>query len=137
MKKFFLLATMLLVFSVMAHAQSAFFTSTTTGKTLDTVTNAGTRIQKGAIAGYQDVVSIQVNLVSKTGTPAGVVRLLGSDDGLKFVRINATDSLLVDANHLNKIFVVTPHAYTYYQASFIGSGTQSTTLQTFAIWRKR
>lgn len=148
MKKFtILIALSLTLFvGVVAKAQSAYFVSTTTGKTLDTVTNAGARSQKLAVAGFQNVVALQINLAQLTGTAAGFVRVYGSEDGLSFVRIptvvagntTAIDSMEVANNAvgLHKIFIIPVHAYTFYQVTFTGSGTQTTTLQTFAIWRK-
>jgi hypothetical protein len=146
MKKLLTFCGLLIALSAFTvSAQSAYMVSQTNGTTLDTVTNTGVRLQKVPVAGFQNVVSIQTLLVSKTGTPAGVVRLYGSNDGVKFVRIPtitktgtiAIDSLTVDANTLSKIWIIPTHAYTYYQAGFTGSGTESTTMQNYAIWRRQ
>lgn len=134
-------------FTPVAKAQSAYFISQTNGTTLDTVTNTGVRLQKGPIAGYQDNIGIQVILTNLTGTIGGVVRLKGSDDGVKFVRIPsqtdagaiALDSLKVDVNNTSKIFRIPPGSSycTYYQVEFTGADTEATTMKTYAIWRKR
>lgn len=150
MKKLTLFCGLLIAlsaFTFVAKAQSAYFVSQTNGTTLDTVTNTGVRLQKLPIAGYQDNIGIQVICTNLTGTIAGVVRLYGSDDGIKFVRIPtvtdagaiAIDSLKVDVNTTSKIFRI-PIAgsfYTYFQTGFTGSGTEATTFKTYAIWRKR
>lgn len=150
MKKLTLFCGLLIAlsaFTITAKAQSAYFISQTNGTTLDTVTNTGTRLQKLPIAGYQDNIGIQVILNNLTGTIAGTVRLYGSADGVKFVRIPsltdagavALDSLKVDVNNTSKLFrIPLSQSYcTYYQVGFTGSGTETTTIKTFAIWRKR
>ena len=144
MKKLFLVA-ILCAFTVLAHAQSGYFVSNSNGTTLDTVTNTAVKTQKLPIAGYQDIVSIQVKLTNISGTTGGVVRLYGSTDGTTFVRIptvtdagaTAIDSLTANANALSKVFRLPTHAYTYYQVGYTGTGTMAVKLQTFAIWRKR
>lgn len=149
MKKLTLFCGLLIAlsaFTITAKAQSAYFVSQTNGTTLDTVTNAGVRLQKLPIAGYQANVGIQVVVANLTGTIAGFVRVYGSDDGINFVRIPtqkddgsvAIDSMKVDVNTLSKIFRIPPtgHYYTYYRTGFTGSGTQTTTFKTYAIWRK-
>lgn len=150
MKNLFIFCGLLIAlsaFTSVAKAQSAYFISTTNGTTLDTVTNTGARTQKLPIAGYQDNIGIQVILNNLTGTVGGVVRLYGSDDGVTFVRIPsstvagavALDSLKVDVNNTSKIFRIplSSSYYTYYQVTFTGTGTEATTIKTYAIWRKR
>lgn len=148
MKKLTLFCGLLIAlsaFTQFATAQSAYMISASNGTNLDTVTNAGSKTQKVPVAGFQNVVSIQTLLVSKTGTPAGFVKLYGSNNGTTFVRIptlsatgtTAVDSLKVDVNTLSKVWIIPIHAYTYYQAVFTGSGTQSTTMQNYAIWRRQ
>ena len=151
MKKLTLFCGLLIALSAFTiapvKAQSAYFISQTNGTTLDTVTNTGTRLQKLPIAGYQDNIGIQVKLTNLTGTIAGVVRVYGSTDGVNFVRIPtqkddgsiAIDSLNVNANATSKLFRIPPKQShcTYYQVGFTGSGTEATTIKTFAIWRKR
>lgn len=145
MKKLFLIAAILLAFSAMANAQSAYFVSNSNGTTLDTVSNNATKTQKLPISGFQDIVSIQVKLTNISGTTGGVVRLYGSTDGTTFVRIptvtdagaTAIDSLNANANALSKVFRLPTHAYTYYQIGYTGASTMAVKMQTFAIWRKR
>lgn len=132
---------------VTANAQSAYFVSQANGSTIDTVTNTSTKLQKLPIAGYQDNIGIQVILTSLTGTIAGTVRLFGSNDGIKFVRIPtltdagavALDSLKVDVNTTSKIFriPISGSFYVYYQAAYQSTTTQATVFKTYAIWRKR
>lgn len=133
-----LLSCALLFTAVAAHAQSGYFKRASDSKLQDTVVNAATSNLQLPIAGYQNVVSVQAFVTKLTGTTAGVVRLYGSLDGTNYVRANATDSLILAnaAGVQTKIFIVKDNPYAYYRIGTAGSGTQTTKVQAYAIWRK-
>lgn len=109
--------------------------SNTTGKDSDTLANAGTKNQSVKIEGYFDSVSIQTNLTKLSGTAAGKVYLLGSLDGVNFVK---DDSLTVaNVTTQSKIFTSNPSKYLHYRISFVGTGTQSVKFNSLAVYRKR
>lgn len=140
MKKLLTLAIALVTMVSFASAQSSsgsvFLKSTPAHVPTDTLANAGTKTQTAQISVINSKVGIQVDLTTISGTPAGVVRLFGSMNGTRFQRILATDSLNVNVNALTKQFVVTDPLYTHYQVQFIGSGTQSTKINSIAVYRK-
>jgi len=84
----------LLLFAGVATAQTSKvidLKSTTTTKVLDTVTNAGTRIQRGqANTGGANInVTLQVVITKISGTVGGTVTCQGSLDGTNFVTIGS------------------------------------------------
>jgi len=104
-------------------------------KQADTVANATTKTQSVQIAGYFDSVSIQASLTKISGTAAGKVYLLGSLDGSQYEK---ADSLTVaNVATQTKVFTSNPSKYVYYRISFVGSGTQSTSFKSVAVYRKR
>lgn len=109
--------------------------SNTTGKDSDTLANATTKNQTAKIDGYFDSVSIQTNLTKLSGTAAGKVYLLGSLDGVNYVK---DDSLTVaNVTTQSKIFTSNPSKYVFYRVSFVGTGTQSVKFNSIAVHRKR
>lgn len=140
MKKLLSIAIVLALSVSFASAQSSsgsvILKSTPTHVPTDTVANTGTKSQFAKISIINSKVGIQVDLTTITGTPAGVVRLLGSMNGTKFTRILPTDSLVVGVNSLTKQFIVTSPLYTDYQVQYIGSGTHSTKMNSVAVFRK-
>lgn len=140
MKKLLSIAIALVMTASIASAQSSsgstILKSTPTHVPTDTLANAGTKTQSAKISVINSKVGIQVNLTTISGTPAGVIRLLGSMDGVRFKRILPGDSLVVNVNNLTKHFIVTDPLYTDYQVQFIGTGTQSTKINSLAVYRK-
>lgn len=140
MKKLLSIAIALVMTASIASAQSSsgstILKSTPTHVPTDTLANAGTKTQSAKISVINSKVGIQVNLTTISGTPAGVIRLLGSMDGVRFKRILPGDSLVVNVNNLTKHFIVTDPLYTDYQVQFIGTGTQSTKINSQAVYRK-
>jgi len=127
----FALGAMFLFIGVSGQAQTipTRLLSTVVGKTtvqaqMDTVANTATKSQKVAIAKRWQQATIQVVLRTITGTPAGKVILLGSLDGTTFAQVK-TDSLMVGAAALSKLFTISQTPYNYYQLSYTGSGTMS------------
>lgn len=144
MKKLFTLAIALIMTVSLASAQSSsgstILRSTPTHVPTDTVSNAGTKSQYAKISVINSKVGIQVDLTTISGTPAGVIRLFATiNDGSttkKYVRILKTDSLVVGTTALSKQFIITDPLYTDYQVQFVGSGTQSTKMNSIAVYRK-
>ena len=134
-----LFAAALLFVAVNTQAQSGYFKRASDSKTTDTLSNAATSNLQLPISGYQNIVSIQPLVTKLTGTTAGVARLYASLDGTNYVRINVTDSLLLTnvAGVQTKIFTVANSPYAFYQIRTVGSGTQTTKIQAYAIWRKQ
>lgn len=106
--------------------------------TLDTISNATVKTQYASITGFQNIVTIQTVVTKISGTTAGAVYLYGSLDNVNYVRI-ATDSLLLAnvSTAQSKIWLVAPSQVQYYQMRIVPSGTQSTKIQTYAIYRKQ
>lgn len=119
-------------------AGKAAMKSTPTHADTDTAVNTTAKTQKLFITGNatNTIMSFQCDLTTISGTPAGVIRLLGSNTGSKYARILPTDSLIVDANHLSKIFVVTNPIYTDYAIQYTPSGSVSMKMNSVAVWRK-
>lgn len=128
--------TMVSFASAQSSSGSIVLKSSPTHVPTDTVVNTATKTQSAKISVINSKVGIQVNLTTISGTPAGVVRLLGSMDGVRFKRILPGDSLVVGVNSLVKHFIVTDPLYTDYQVQYIGSGTHSTKLNSLAVYRK-
>lgn len=141
------LSCALLFIALGASAQSGYLKRASDSKTTDTLTNAATSNLQLPISGYQNVVSIQALVTKLTGTTGGNVFLYGSNDGTNYVVVpskrndGATrlDTLILanSAGVQSKIFRVENSPYTYYQLRTVGTGTQTTKIQAFAIWRKQ
>lgn len=110
---------------------------------LDTTTNSGSVSQIIQIPNYQDIVTIQTAVTKLTGNPAlGSVKLYGSVDGIKYDLVStAADSLAVTnisgaQIHTWKISV---SPFLYYKAVCHGGNgaTQTSTVSTVALWRRR
>lgn len=151
MKKLLLLSCALLFMAVSTHAQSGYLKRASDSKTTDTLSNAATSNVQLAITGYQGQVSIQSFHTKLTGTTAGTVFLYASNDGTTYNRIPSVksdgtvgrDSLILanSAGIQSKFFTLASPtlgqpAYSYYQIRTVGTGTQTTKVQAFAIWRK-
>lgn len=107
-------------------------------QTLDTITNATTKTQYASITGFQDVLTIQTTITKISGTTAGAVYLYGSLDNVNYVKI-ATDTLaLANVSTAQvKLWNVNPSTVQYYQVRVVPTGTQSTKIQSYAIYRHR
>lgn len=149
--KLFLLSMCALVFMDMGvQAQSGFLKRASDSKTTDTLVNAATSNVQLGIAGYQETLTIQSLHTKLTGTTAGTVFLYASNDGTNYVRIPSVksdgtvgrDSLILanTAGVQSKLFTLAKpmsgSPYAYYQIRTVGTGTQTTKVQAFGIWRK-
>lgn len=96
----------------------------------DTVVNTATITRKlPAFTGGYSALQLQVDFATNTGTRAGTLMLLASTDGTNYKQV---DSSRVVVNALvSPQFVITGPPLAYYELSFTGSGTQSST---WSIW---
>lgn len=153
MKKYLLIITLAFASVVampkLSNAQSGYFLSAgiKTDHKADTLSNANTVNITLAINGYQKVVSIQPLITKLTGTTAGTVVLYGANSiNSAFVpcpsrRTDGTyrlDTLTLSnvSTVQSKGFIVENSPYAIYQIRAVGTGTQSTQIKGFAIWRK-
>lgn len=100
----------------------------------DTVANAGTKTQYADFGYSPKALTIQIDLNKISGTAAGKVILEASVDGINYVRIAKTDSLII-ANVASQRKIFIPDAldlrYRYFQTKTIGTGTQSVRVNSF------
>jgi hypothetical protein len=127
MKKVILLVCFALV-AIAAHAQ--------TGPAVklplaigDTILNTTTVSKVISVTGGYSGANIQVVLVSQTGTPAGGVRLYGSNDGgISYdpIMANAADSLAIGTTALHYTFKMQTPLPSKLKVVAKGTGTQHT-----------
>lgn len=129
---------LMVLLSIEANAQSAVVNlkSTTTTKTLDTVTNTGTRIQRLKIGSYQDVVTVQPTFTKISGTLAGTATLMGSVDGVAYTAIGSAYTV-TDVATQTPVFSVNPSIYQYYQLRWVGTGTMAGSFSTPVLYRAK
>lgn len=152
MKNLFLLIALTFAIGTATHAQSGYFKRASDSKTTDTLTNAATSNVQLPISGYQSTISVSAYVTKLTGTTAGTVFLYASNDGTNYKRIPSVkddgtvgkDSLILanTAGVQEKQFKLVQStgaapAAAYYQIRTVGSGTQTTKIQAYAIWRKQ
>lgn len=110
--------------------------STTTTKTLDTVTNTGARTQRYEIKGYNDV-TFQTTITKISGTVAGTIGLYGSVDGVAYSLIGSTQTPTNVASQTLVFPQVATTPYQYFQVTYTGAGTMSASFSTPALYRQR
>jgi hypothetical protein len=144
MKKLFTLITIGIALAITipkAHAQvsNGVYLKSVASRSAatDTLTNAGGKTQYASITGYQDVITIQTTVTKLSGTTAGVGYLYGSLDNVNYVRISTDSLLLTNTATQVKLWNISPSTVQYYQIKWVPSGTQSTKVQTYAIYRHR
>lgn len=101
--------------------------------TLDSVTNTGTGVMTCKRVAGPGTVTIQVNVIKKTGTVAGTITLLGSLDGVNFKAIPTRETqtaiatiTAADASG-SYMWRLTDSPCLYYQVSWTGAGTMFAT----------
>lgn len=124
MKKIFLALMMLIAIGANAQSKVVMLKSTTTSKTLDTVTNSGTRIQRLQIPAYNDVITVQPTFTKISGTLGGTVTLMGSVDNVGYSAIGSAYTV-TDTATQTASFSVNPSTYQYYQVRWVGTGTMA------------
>jgi hypothetical protein len=132
MKKFLLIVGLAFtVFAANAQKGPAVKLPLTVG---DTILNTTTVAKVIPITGGYNGVSIQVVLASQTGTPAGSVKLYGSNDGgtsYDQILATASDTLAISASALHYTFKVTNPVPSKLKVVAVGTGTQHTLVK---VW---
>lgn len=105
--------------------------------TTDTITNAVTKTQYASITGFQNIVSIQTVLTKLSGTTAGVAYLYGSLDNVTYVRLVSDSLILGNVTTQSKLWLIQPSSVQYYQVRVVPTGTQSTKIATYGIYRRQ
>lgn len=123
MKKF-ILAAILLIGSIVAHAQTATQAMVNNnGLALDTASQAAAEGPKTlAVKGEAVAFSIVLVTTKISGTIAGTVAWQGSNDGVNFATISTT--ALTDAS-TNYQYKETEKGFLYYKALITQTGTSS------------
>ena len=132
MKKLLFIA--MLFVALVSNAQVVNLKSTTTGKVLDTVTNAGTRIQRLAIKGNNAILTVQPTFTKISGTLGGTATLMGSVDGVAYTAIGSAYTV-TDVATQTTTFSVNPSIYQFYQLRWVGTGTMAWSFSTPALAR--
>lgn len=141
MKKY-ILALALVLTAMVSMAQEfkeVDFRSSTNTTTTDTVTNAGVKLLvTPSTPQFYNTVGVGVVVTKISGTSAGVVRLMGSLDGINYFRVNPTDSLNVGnvTPAQSKAFIVTSYAYKYLGVQYTGTGTMAAKITSKALYKR-
>jgi hypothetical protein len=133
MKK--ILSCLMLAASVFAgnqsKAQTVNLTSDGAYKATDTVSNTGSKILYVKVAGYKASISITTNVTKISGTLAGTVTPVVSNDGVNFYTV-ANDNEVPSSNSFTVTDVTAqgiafkmPKGYLYYGVKWVGTGTMS------------
>lgn len=97
--------------------------------TRDTVTNTAAHVMSYQVKGAQKSITIQVDVTKITGTLAGTIVPVGSNDGVTFYVITdaygaAASYTVTDVSTQGKCFNI-PTGYPYVGVLWTGSGTMS------------
>lgn len=128
----------LAVLAVSVQAQSGALKNAA-GRSLDTVTNTGTKSMTSprVIQAKLGSVTVTTRNSNLTGTQSGIARLFGSYDGVNYYRIRATalhnsqvDSLVITTSPVAQKYawVVDGNPFNYYQVQTTGIGTLTFTV---------
>lgn len=123
---FMVLAVTLLTATVKTKAQIA-LVSPVYGNTIDTVTNAASKVIWKQVNGYKETVTVTVNVKSISGTLGGTVVPIASNDGTNFYDISqATSDTFTVANTSTqgKAYSLR-RGFKYYGVKWTGTGTMS------------
>lgn len=128
MKKFFLLASILSLAFMVTQAQVSLI-SPTYGNAKDTVTNTASKVLWVKVTGYKETITATINITKISGTLAGTLIPIVSNDGVNFY--NGTGAALsdsaitvTDVASQGKAFQF-KRGYQYYGVQWTGSGTMS------------
>ena len=107
---------------------------------IDTVTNTATKTMTGKVSGYQGTVTIQVDVTKISGTLAGTLTPIASNDGTTFYSVASRTSrdtavTVTDVSAQGYNFSM-PGGYLYYGVKWAGSGTMSGSFKATLIARK-
>lgn len=102
----------------------------------DTLTNAGTvALEFPRTVSDNSIYQFQITATNISGTSAGTVELQASsdEDGSIWTRVNSDTLVVVDG--ATKLFTGTAYGLKY-RLLVTGSGTQSTSVKAFAVFKK-
>lgn len=127
MKKFLLLASVLSL--VLCSQAQVSLISPTYGNTKDTVTNTAAKVLWLKVIGYKESITATVNITKISGTLAGTLIPIVSNDGVNFYNgtgYTLSDSAITvtDVAAQGKAFQF-KRGYQYYGVQWTGSGTMS------------
>lgn len=129
MKKY-LIGLCLILCAAVSKAQSALAPSP------DTLTNVDTSNMILKIPGaYNEVLTFQLNVTKLSGTTAGSAYVQGSLDGVNYFTLPGTDTLTFANSNNFKVWVLPKSQFLWYRVRAIGSGTQSTKLNSLVLFR--
>lgn len=143
MKKLFsaLCIVAMVAITTVARSQSAggqgYLKSAPTHAVQDTANNTTVLNQNFTLPGYWDIVSVQSTFTKITGaTIAGTAALYGSNDNFGFSLIGSSQTL---TNVTSQTFSwsVTPSLYRYYRLVITPSGTESISVTTPILFRRK
>lgn len=141
-KLIFGLALALISFATQAQEFKEYFlTSTYNGRQIDTVAQSGVRLQASpSVPQFYNSVGVGVQTTRISGTAGGVIRLLGSYDGVNFFRILPTDSLVVSNSTVTnyKSFILNAYHYKHIAVQYSGNtgAAQSVTLRSRVLFKR-
>ena len=139
--KYFIALVLVLLTATSLFAQSTTqnFISKYNGTVEDTVVNTTAKtIASPKIESFYDLVGVEVRITKVSGTVAGTLRLFGSYDGTNWVRVNASDSLIVpNTATAYKSFTVTSYPYRYLGVTYTPTGTMSAKMRASALYKRK
>jgi hypothetical protein len=101
----------------------------------DTIANTGTASKIITITGGYSGAAIQVVLTKISGTGAGTVKLMGSNDNTNFTQIGSSFTI-TDVASQNTVFYVSAPLPVYVKVLATGSGTESVLQSVSYVLRK-
>jgi hypothetical protein len=113
-----------------AEAQTS-LTSSVNSLARDTITNTGTAVWSAGPVLYNTAVTIQVDYTKISGTLAGTITPVASNDGTTFYSVSSRvtrDTALAVGNASGGYNYSMPSGWRYYGVQWTGSGTMSGSL---------
>lgn len=120
MKKILFILIAALSVSFASHAQFATVMPLATG---DTLVDAGTSAKVITSTGGYSGIAVEVLLSKQSGTGAGTVKLMGSNDGSNYTQIGNSYTI-TDVASQSTMFYVTGPLPVYIKVLATGSGTE-------------
>lgn len=135
MKKYLFLCSIMFAFALAisptikteAQTLQINLVSTNNSLTRDTVTNTGAILLVAPVRGRTEQVGIQVTCTKISGTVAGTIIPVASNDGVNFYAAGAGTFTATDVASQGILFAP-PLGYAYYGVRWTGAGTMSASL---------
>jgi len=133
-----LLAVCLLAMAFAGSAQTTML-STTSGGSLDTVTNTGVRIMGVNTVGYKETITATVVITKISGTQGGTMVPVGSDDGTNWHDISQiTKDTVTVPNQASYIKGYSfQRGWKWYGVQWTGTGTMQGSISGKLVARKQ